>query len=75
MQASDIGRTLIALGIVMVIVGVLLTMRVPWLGRLPGDFSFGGPNWKVYVPLGTCLVLSVLLTLVSYVISMFASRR
>ena len=36
---------------------------MPWLGRLPGDFRFGGPNWKVYIPLGTSLLLSLVLSL------------
>jgi hypothetical protein len=35
-----------------------------WLGRLPGDFRFGGDNWKVYIPLGTSLLLSVVLSLI-----------
>ena len=37
--------------------------KLPWIGKLPGDFSFGGANWRVYVPLGTSLLLSLLLTL------------
>ena len=59
------GRLLIVLGIVLVAVGVLVTLgpRIPWLGRLPGDFSFGGGNWRVFVPLGTSLLISVILTL------------
>jgi len=59
------GRTLLVLGIVLVLVGLLLMFvpRVPWLGRLPGDFSFGGENWRVYIPLGTSLVISLILTL------------
>ena len=59
------GRLLIILGVVILIVGVVLTLgaRVPWLGRLPGDFSFGGGNWRVFIPLGTSLLLSVVLTL------------
>ena len=61
------GRFLVLLGAALVLVGALLAWgpRVPWLGRLPGDFSFGGLGWKVYLPLGTCLVLSLLLTLLA----------
>jgi len=36
---------------------------MPWLGRLPGDFRFGGANWKIYIPLGTSLLLSLVLSL------------
>ena len=61
-----IGRTLLVLGIVLVLVGLLLLLvpRVPWLGRLPGDFSFGGGSWRVYIPLGTSIVISLILSLV-----------
>jgi hypothetical protein len=62
---GPMGRALVILGVVLIAVGALLAWgpRVPWLGRLPGDFRFGGPNWSVYVPLGTSVVLSILLTL------------
>ena len=63
---SGLGRLFIILGVVMALVGIGLTLgtRIPWLGRLPGDFSFGGENWRVYIPLGTSIVISVVLTLV-----------
>lgn len=70
---SGLGRMILILGVVLVVLGALLTWgpRIPWFGRLPGDFVFGGPNWKVYLPLGTCLVLSLLLSLVLWL----AGRR
>ena len=66
MDTGALGRMILVLGIVLVVVGALLTLgpRLPWLGRLPGDFSFGGPNAKVYVPLGTCIALSLLINLI-----------
>jgi hypothetical protein len=62
---TGFGRLLIILGAVILVVGIVLTLgaRVPWLGRLPGDVSFGGGNWRVFVPLGTSLLISVVLTL------------
>jgi len=64
-DAGGLGRLLIILGVVLALVGVGLTLgpRIPWLGRLPGDFSFGGPNWRVYIPLGTSILISVVLTI------------
>jgi Protein of unknown function (DUF2905) len=61
-----IGRTLLVLGIVLALVGLLLMIApgVPWLGRLPGDFSFGGESWRVYIPLGTSILISLALSLV-----------
>jgi hypothetical protein len=62
---TGFGRLFIILGVVLLVVGIVLTLgaRVPWLGRLPGDFSFGGGNWRVFIPLGTSLLLSIILTL------------
>lgn len=65
---NGIGRTLIAIGLVVTAIGLLLTFgpRIPWLGRLPGDFSYEGERVRMYLPLATCVVLSVALSLVLY---------
>jgi len=65
------GRALILFGIVIVIVGLLLSAgpRIPLLGklgRLPGDISVERPGFRFYFPLTTSLVVSVILTLVLY---------
>ena len=62
-----LGRFLALLGGALLALGLLLSLgpRLPWLGRLPGDLSFGGAGWRVSIPLGTCLVLSLVLTLVA----------
>jgi Protein of unknown function (DUF2905) len=66
----ELGRVLIVLGIVLALVGLALVFadRVPWLGRLPGDVHVQRGNWTLYVPLGTSIVLSVILTLVLWLI-------
>ena len=58
------GRTLVALGITLALLG-LLSQGAPWLrlGRLPGDLRLGSGNLRVYIPLGTSLLLSIFLTL------------
>ncbi|TMD14604.1 MAG: DUF2905 domain-containing protein [Chloroflexi bacterium] len=63
---GDVGRLLIVAGALLLIVGIFFTLggRVPFLGRLPGDISFRSGNVQVFVPLVTCLLLSVVLTLV-----------
>ena len=60
-----VGRLLIGAGLLLALVGVVLLLagRVPFLGRLPGDFVFRRGPVTVYVPLLTSLLLSVLLTL------------
>jgi hypothetical protein len=67
---TDLGRVLIVAGVVIAIVGVVLLVvgRVPWLGRLPGDIHVERGNWSFHFPLATSLLLSVLLTLVFYLI-------
>ena len=71
---SGLGRLLIGLGFILVVAGaaVLLLGKigVP-LGRLPGDISYRGKNVRVYFPLGTSILLSVLLSLALYWISRF----
>ena len=67
---SDIGKTLIILGLLIALVGVVLTFvgRVPWLGRLPGDIYVQRGDWSFYFPLATSLILSVVLSLVFYLL-------
>jgi hypothetical protein len=71
---NDLGRLLIGLGFVLIIAGGLLLLLsrtgVP-LGRLPGDISYRGKNLSVYFPLGTSILLSILLSLVFYLLSRF----
>ena len=70
----SIGRTLIALGIVILALGVVLTLgeKLPIrLGRLPGDFVIRGKNSAFYFPLVTCLLVSVVL---SFLLWLFGRR-
>ena len=59
-----LGRLLLVSGLLIAAAGVLLLMvdRIPWLGRLPGDLRLTRDGVSVYVPLVTCLLLSLLLT-------------
>jgi len=56
------------MGLVLVAAGLVVSFsgRIPWLGKLPGDFTFRSGGLTVYVPLATCILLSVLLSLLSY---------
>lgn len=65
---SDLGRLLIALGVLLIIVGAvfLLAPKIPWLGKLPGDISYKKGNFTFYFPLGTCILISIILTLLLY---------
>jgi hypothetical protein len=65
-----LGRLLITAGLVLVAVGLLVTFigRLPIkLGRLPGDIYIQGKNSTFYFPLATCLLISVLLSIVMWI--------
>ncbi len=69
---QQIGKVLITAGIVLIVAGGLfLALGKLGLFRLPGDLEFGGKNWRVYAPLGTCVLLSILLTLAMWLIQYF----
>ena len=63
---SDLARVLIIIGVLLVVVGLalLLLPKLPWLGRLPGDIVIKRENFTFYFPLGTCILISVILSLV-----------
>lgn len=63
---SGMGRQLIILGLIIVAIGLVFSLspRLPWLGRLPGDISIKREHFSFYFPLGTCILLSLLLSLV-----------
>jgi hypothetical protein len=65
MDAGTLGRGLIYVGLGVVVIGglVLVLGQVLDLGNLPGDFSYEGDRVRIYVPLGTMIVLSIVLTL------------
>jgi hypothetical protein len=65
---SDIGRLLIVVGAAIAVLGIILVVagKIPWLGRLPGDIRYESDRVTVYFPLATCLVISVVLSLLFY---------
>jgi len=65
---TGLGKGLIYLGLLLVIIGVILTFagKLPWLGRLPGDLSIERENFSFYFPLATCILISVIISLVLY---------
>jgi hypothetical protein len=72
LEPQQFGKWLIVAGAVIIAVGLLtIVLGKVGLFRLPGDFEFGGRNWRVYFPLATSLILSLLLTLVLWLINRF----
>jgi len=71
---GGVGRLLVIAGLVLVGLGLLVMAAGRFgfpLGRLPGDLAYRGKNVRVYFPLGTSILLSVLLTLILWAISRF----
>lgn len=68
---TDLGKLLIFFGVVLVCVGAVILLsgraHVP-LGKLPGDITYRGKHTTVYFPIVTCIVISVVLSLVLYII-------
>jgi hypothetical protein len=65
------GKSLVVAGLVLVGLGLLIQYggRLPFrLGRLPGDIVWRGKNATVYIPLATCVVLSLLFSLVMWIV-------
>lgn len=62
----QLGKMLIIFGVVIVVVGLVLLFadRIPFLGKLPGDFSFRKGNWSIYFPIATSIILSIILTII-----------
>ncbi|MGA9060140.1 MAG: DUF2905 domain-containing protein [Terracidiphilus sp.] len=70
----DIGKMLLGIGLLLALIGamVLLAARIGLpLGRLPGDFSLGGKNFSFYFPLGTSILISIVLSIVLYIFLRF----
>ena len=75
-MSSQLGRILIIAGIGLVVLGLIFLAvgHIPFLGRLPGDIHIKGKKWKVYFPITTCIVISIVLSLVFWLISHFRGR-
>ena len=65
---SGLGKMLIIFGVIMALAGLILLVapKIPWLGKLPGDITYRGKGFTFYFPLGTCILLSILLSLILY---------
>jgi uncharacterized protein YybS (DUF2232 family) len=66
---QEVGKFILIIGLVLVAVGALLC-RFPslfgWVGRLPGDVSIQKGNFSFYFPIVTCILISVIVTLLSW---------
>ena len=69
---QQMGKWLIVVGIFIAMLGVLV-MLLGWVGlfKLPGDLEFGSKNWRVYIPIASCVIISLILTLILWLTNYF----
>lgn len=65
---QDLGKILVIVGLVAVVAGAWLWSGrgFGWLGRLPGDISYQNGDFRFYFPVTTCILVSIILTLVTW---------
>jgi hypothetical protein len=68
---EQLGKVLIGIGLLIVVMGGVLAFggRMAWFGRLPGDIYVERGNWSFYFPLATSVLVSVVLSLLVWLIS------
>lgn len=71
-----LGKSLVLFGIILALVGLVLMFsdKIPWLGKLPGDIHIKRENFEFWFPITTSIVLSVVLSLILWVISYFRNK-
>ena len=69
MENKSLGQLIVAVGLIFIVLG-LITMRgwLGWFGHLPGDLRVERENMRVYVPVVSMLLISILLSVLSYVL-------
>jgi hypothetical protein len=67
---TGLGKTLIVFGLLITALGIIITFagKVPWLGRLPGDIYIKRQNFTFYFPLATGILLSVVISLLLWLL-------
>jgi hypothetical protein len=65
---GDMAKTIILIGALLVVAGVIMLLigKIPGMGKLPGDIMIKKENFSFYFPLTTCIIISIVLTLISY---------
>ena len=69
----DFGKILVLIGLLIVVLGIVLMVgnKIPFIGRLPGDIAIERKNYSLYMPLTTCIVISIVF---SFILWLFSKR-
>lgn len=71
---NQLGKILILGGIILIIAGIIIYFagdKLSWLGRLPGDIRIEKENTRIYFPITTMIILSILFSLIMWIIRKF----
>ena len=69
---QQLGKWLLLAGVIIALVGVLvMLLGRAGLFKLPGDLEFGSRNWRVYLPIASCILISIILTAILWLINYF----
>jgi len=70
--SQQIGKWLISAGIIIALLGALVMIlgRIG-LFKLPGDLELGSKNWRIYIPIASCILISIILTVILWLINYF----
>jgi len=69
---QQIGKWLLLTGIIIALLGaIMVVLGKVGLFKLPGDLQFGSKNWRIYLPIASCIILSIILTLILWLINYF----
>ena len=70
MNMNELGKVLVVTGLLIAGVGVLIWSGFGrgWMGRLPGDINYSRPNFSFHFPIITCLLISLVLSLLLWLI-------
>ena len=67
----SVGKIIVLIGLVLLVIGLLVQYsdKIPFLGRLPGDIRIENEYVKIYIPITTSILISLLLTIILYLIN------
>ena len=72
LEPQQFGKYILVTGIVISIIGIIfIFLGKMGLFRLPGDIELEGKNWKIYFPIISCIIISIVLTIILWIISFF----
>jgi len=71
MMISHFAKILIFVGSLLILLGIIFIIgsKIPYFGKLPGDIYIKRENFTFYAPIGTCLVLSIIFSIIFYLVS------